>query len=144
VAIPLASGFASAPATLIDGNQMPIVEVREGDPELVALVRARPAGDSELDGGMVAVRTGRKGKRAEYRCAVCGYGIVVYGRPPGCPMCSEARWQHVEWRFSQPLDVAVPFCHPRPATSPVGAVLANGRGADSLPSTGSSRASLEK
>jgi hypothetical protein len=58
VAIPLASGFASAPATLIDGNQMPIVELREGDPEHVALVCARPAGDSELDGGLVAVQYG--------------------------------------------------------------------------------------
>jgi hypothetical protein len=51
------------------------------------------------------VAAGRKGKRTEYRCATCSYGIVVYERPPGCPMCSEARWKHVEWRpFSQLLD----------------------------------------
>jgi rubrerythrin len=70
---------------------MSIVELRESDPELVALVRQ--AGDSE-------VAAGRKGKRAEYCCAACGYGIVVYGRPPGCPMCSEGRWEHVGWRPS--------------------------------------------
>ena len=87
---------------------MLIVEPREGDPELVALVRE--AEDSEVEGGMVAVGGGRKGKRAEYRCTVCGYGIVVYGHAPSCPMCSEARWEHVEWRpFSQLLeDVALP------------------------------------
>jgi hypothetical protein len=75
---------------------MSIVELREGNPKLVALVRE--AEDSE-------VAAGGKGKRAEYYCAACGYGIVVYGQPPSCPMCSEARWEHVEWRpFSQLLD----------------------------------------
>jgi hypothetical protein len=77
---------------------MSIVELREGDPKLVALVRE--AEDSEIAAG-----GGRKGKRAEYYCAACGYGIIVYGQPPSCPMCSEARWEHVEWRpFSQLLD----------------------------------------
>ena len=75
---------------------MSIVELRESDPELVALVREDE--DSE-------VAAGRKGKRTEYRCVACGYGIVAYGRPPGCRMCSEARWEHVEWRpYSQLLD----------------------------------------
>jgi hypothetical protein len=80
-----------------------------GDPELVALVRE--AEDSEAKGGLVAAGGGRKGKRAEYRCAACGYGIVVYGRPSGCPMCSEARWEHVAWPpFSRLLDdLALPF-----------------------------------
>jgi hypothetical protein len=83
VAIPLTSESVGPPAALIDGDQMSIVELR--DPKLVALVRE--AEDSELAAG-----GGRKGKRAEYHCAACGYGIVVYGRPPSCPMCSEARW----------------------------------------------------
>jgi rubrerythrin len=91
VAIAPTSKSAAAPAALIESAQMSIVELRESDPELVALVRQ--AGDSE-------VAAGRKGKRAEYRCAACGYGIVVYGRPPGCPMCSEGRWEHVGWRPS--------------------------------------------
>ncbi len=103
MAIPLTSEFALPPAALIDGDQMLIVELPEDAPELVALVRE--AEDSELDGGMVAAGGGRKGKRAEYRCAACGYGIVVYGRPPGCPMCCEGRWEHVERRpFSRLLD----------------------------------------
>jgi hypothetical protein len=96
VAIAPTSESAAAPAALSDGEQISIVELRESDPKLVALVPE--AGDSE-------VAAGRKGERAEYRCAACGYGIVVYGRPPGCPMCSEGRWEHVEWRpSSRPLD----------------------------------------
>jgi len=101
VAIPPTSESAPAPAALIDGDQISIVELRESDPKLVALVRE--AEDSE-------VAAGRKGKRAEYSCAACGYGIVVYGRPPGCPMCSEGRWERVEWRPSTQLldDLADP------------------------------------
>jgi len=109
VAIPPTSESAPAPAALIDGDQMLIVELRKGDPALVALVRE--AEDSEVERGMVAAGGGRKGQRAEYHCAACGYGIVVYGRPPGCPMCSEGRWEHVEWRPFSPLldDLALPF-----------------------------------
>jgi hypothetical protein len=87
---------------------MLIVELRERAPELVALVRE--ADDSVVERGVVAAGGGRKGKRAEYRCAACGYGIVVYGQSPGCPMCGEARWEHVEWRPFSPLldDFALP------------------------------------
>jgi hypothetical protein len=81
---------------------MLIVEPREGDPELVAL--GGEAEDSEVEGGMVAAGPGRKGKRAECRCIVCGYGIVVYGHAPSCPMCRETRWEHVEWRPFSLLD----------------------------------------
>jgi hypothetical protein len=98
VAIPLTSESGRPPAALIDGDQMSIVELREADPRLVALVRE--AEDSEIAAG-----GGKKGKRADYYCAACGYGIVVYGQPPSCPMCSEARWEHVEWHpFAQLLD----------------------------------------
>ncbi len=97
MAIPLTSESARPPAALVDGDQMSIVELLERDPRLVALVRE--AEDAELAAG-----GGRKGKRAEYQCAACGYGIVVYGQPPSCPICNEARWEHVEWRpFSQLL-----------------------------------------
>jgi hypothetical protein len=109
MAIPLTSGSAPAGAAPIEGDQMLIAELREDDPELVAQVRE--AEDSEVERGMVAAGGARKGKRVEYRCAACGYGIVLYGRPPGCPMCSEARRKHVEWRpSSQRLDdLALPF-----------------------------------
>jgi hypothetical protein len=91
VAIPPTSESAAVSIALSDGDQMSIVELRESDRKLVALVRE--AEDAE-------VAAGRPGRRAEYYCAACGYGIVVYGRPPGCPMCGEARWEHVEWRPS--------------------------------------------
>jgi len=114
VAIPLTSESARPPAALIDSDHMSIVEVRESDSKLVALVR-------EVEGFEVAA--GRKGKRAEYYCAACGYSIVLYERPPGCPMCSEARWEHVEWRPSSQLldDLALPFgtrCQRRPLQAP--------------------------
>jgi hypothetical protein len=103
VAIPLTSEFAPALAALIDGDQTLIVELRQGDPEPVDWVRE--ADDSAVARATVSAGGGRKGKRAEYRCAACGYGIVVHEPPPSCPMCSEARWEHVEWRpFSQLLD----------------------------------------
>jgi hypothetical protein len=77
---------------------MSLVELRERDPKLVAPTR-------EAEHSEIAAGAGRKGKRAEYRCAFCGYGIVVHAQPPSCPMCGEARWEHVEWRpFSQSLD----------------------------------------
>jgi hypothetical protein len=95
VAISLTSESARPPAALIDGDQMSIVELLERDPRRVVLVR-------EVEDAEVAAGGGRRGKRAEYYCAACGYGIVVYGQPPSCPMCNEARWEHVEWRpFSQ-------------------------------------------
>jgi hypothetical protein len=109
VAIPLTSGLVPAAAALIDGDQMLIAELPEDDPELVAQVHE--VEDSQVERGMVAAGGARKGKRVEYRCAACGHGIVLCGRPPGCPMCSDGRWKHVEWRPSSQLldDLALPF-----------------------------------
>jgi hypothetical protein len=108
VAIPT-SASVPAPAALIDGDPMSIVELSEERPRGVALVRETE--DSEGERGMVAAGGGRKVKRTEYRCAACGYGIVVYERPPSCPMCRKPRWEHVQWRPSSPLldDLALPF-----------------------------------
>jgi hypothetical protein len=122
VAIPLISGSVPAAAALSNGEGTPIVELRAGDPVLVASVREA---DSEVEGGMVAVGVGRKGKRVEYRCADCGYGIVVSGQAPSCPMCSEARWEHVGWRpFIFGCSTTLP---PKPVTSPPRAFLGKGR-----------------
>jgi hypothetical protein len=122
--MPLTSEFVHAPAALIDGDQMLIVELRESDPELVALVRE--AEDSEVERGRAAAGRGRKGKRAEYYCAGCGYGIIVYGQPPSCPMCREPRWEHVEWRpFSQLLDF--PLAAPARSVGPSVSRLARAR-----------------
>ena len=30
--------------------------------------------------------------RSDWWCRVCGYGIVVAGRPPACPMCRSDDW----------------------------------------------------
>jgi hypothetical protein len=88
---------------------MSTVELAEGRPGGVALVRASE--DLEVERGMVAAGGGRTGKRTEYLCAACGYGIVVYERPPSCPMCRKPRWEHVEWQPSSALldDLALPF-----------------------------------
>ena len=96
MAIPLASELHTV--ALIDGDRILSVELREAE-------------DAAVEGGMVVAGGGRKGKRAEYRCAACGYGIVVYGHAPSCPMCRQARWEHVEWRpFSEVVDdVALAF-----------------------------------
>ena len=75
---------------------MSVVELAEGRPGRVALVRETE--DSDVKPGVVAAGGGRKGKRTEYRCATCGYGIVVYERPRSCPMCSKPRWEHVRPR----------------------------------------------
>jgi RNA polymerase primary sigma factor len=105
---------------------MLIVEPCEGDPKLAALVCE--ADDSEVKRGMAVAGGGRKGKRAEYRCAACGCGIVVYEQPPSCLMCSEARWEHVEWRpFSLLVDLALPVGTRSPAKSPPRAFLCNSR-----------------
>ena len=96
MAIPLAAESAPAPAALVDRDRMLIVELREAD-------------DAAAEGAMLAARGGRIGKRGEYRCAACGSSIVVYGQAPSCPICSERRWEHVEWRpFSQLLDFSLP------------------------------------
>jgi len=122
VAISLTSESARPPAALVDGDQMSIVELLERDPKLVALVRE--AEDAELAAG-----GGRKGKRAEYHCAGCGYGIVVYGHPPSCPICSEACWEHVEWRpFSQLPDNERELAAERDAVKSLIQALAAGEG----------------
>ena len=84
----------SVHAALIDGDQMLIVELREGDPELVALVRETE--HSAVEGGMLAAGGGRKGKRAEYRCAGCGEELrwagacIATPEPPYAPTSTRA------------------------------------------------------
>lgn len=49
-----------------------------------------------------------RGPAREFRCAACGYGIVVKGPPPRCPMCHESAWEHLPWRpFSGLLNEAL-------------------------------------
>jgi hypothetical protein len=37
--------------------------------------------------------SGAEAGRAELRCAGCGYGIVVSGSVPPCPMCRANDWE---------------------------------------------------
>jgi hypothetical protein len=30
--------------------------------------------------------------RSDYRCTVCGYGVVRSGPLPACPMCGSSSW----------------------------------------------------
>ena len=36
--------------------------------------------------------------KGEFRCASCGYGVIVSKILPRCPMCSERVWERVAWR----------------------------------------------
>jgi hypothetical protein len=38
--------------------------------------------------------SGAAAERAELRCAGCGYGIVVSGPVPLCPMCRTSDWEN--------------------------------------------------
>ncbi|HEX7084456.1 MAG TPA: hypothetical protein VF186_10115 [Gaiellaceae bacterium] len=29
----------------------------------------------------------------ELWCGACGYGVVVHGQPPACPMCRGSSWR---------------------------------------------------
>jgi rubrerythrin len=40
--------------------------------------------------------TGSRAK-GEFRCADCGYGIVVTAELPRCPMCSCESWEPAAW-----------------------------------------------
>jgi rubrerythrin len=43
------------------------------------------------------VETGTSAKGA-FRCSDCGYGVVVTGPLPPCPMCGGAAvWEHAPW-----------------------------------------------
>jgi rubrerythrin len=37
----------------------------------------------------------------DYRCTECGYGVVVFGAPPPCPMCRHTAWLRLEPRGSR-------------------------------------------
>jgi len=35
----------------------------------------------------------RTTEKQELSCGRCGYGIVVAGEPPACPMCRSSAWE---------------------------------------------------
>ena len=57
------------------GRSVPAVEARLDEPDFVELAIA----GAEASG--------------DFRCADCGYGAVVHGVVPVCPMCSGSVWE---------------------------------------------------
>jgi len=37
--------------------------------------------------------------RVDLRCVNCGYGIVVAGEPPTCPLCRSHEWEPISTAF---------------------------------------------
>jgi rubrerythrin len=35
--------------------------------------------------------------KGEFRCADCGYGVVVTSALPQCPMCTCDSWEQADW-----------------------------------------------
>jgi rubrerythrin len=52
----------------------------------------------ELDGDYVAFLETGESAKGSFRCADCGYGVVVTGALPPCPMCGAAAvWESAPW-----------------------------------------------
>jgi hypothetical protein len=56
----------------------------------------RPCSAVGLEGKSVTVASPRVS--GEFRCATCGYGIIVNGAPPTCPMCRTTSWNPTRYR----------------------------------------------
>ena len=35
--------------------------------------------------------------KGQYRCADCGYGVMVHDELPTCPMCTGTSWERSAW-----------------------------------------------
>jgi rubrerythrin len=66
---------------------------------LTDAVRSVVAAPSEL-GDWVDFLEAGSDARGEFRCADCGYGVVVQNVLPSCPMCRGAVWERRESRFA--------------------------------------------
>jgi rubredoxin len=49
------------------------------------------------DDGFVPFLVEGEDAKGEYRCAECGYGAVVAGPLPACPMCRGTAWEETPW-----------------------------------------------
>jgi rubrerythrin len=49
------------------------------------------------DPGYVDLTAAGAAAVGEFRCAECGYGAIVRGRLPTCPMCGGTSWEHSSW-----------------------------------------------
>ncbi len=53
--------------------------------------------EADLAGTVPRARAGGRAK-GEFRCSECGYGVVVSGSLPICPMCRGETWEQAAWR----------------------------------------------
>ena len=61
-----------------------------------------PAGSTPAAGVPVLVAAGRQAE-GEFRCAECGYGVIVRTELPQCPMCRGRVWEgHPDNPFAPP------------------------------------------
>ena len=56
--------------------------------------------------GFVDFRAAGDAVKGEYHCSECGYGVVVLGVLPECPMCRASAWEPAPW---------MPLGHSQPA-----------------------------
>jgi hypothetical protein len=100
----------SEAATPSDSGETAVVAARPGIPQEVdsmdtLLERVATGFPGEVDGDYVDFYVGGTVAKGEFRCADCGYGVVVSRELPRCPMCSEQVWERVDWRpFSHLVD----------------------------------------
>jgi hypothetical protein len=59
--------------------------------------RGRPCSASGLEGKSVTVSS-PPATSSEFRCARCGYGIIVSGALPTCPMCRTTSWKPARYQ----------------------------------------------
>jgi rubrerythrin len=53
---------------------------------------AKAGVDEPVAGERLSVQAGTPA-RGEYRCASCGYGVIVQTTLPRCPMCGAESWR---------------------------------------------------
>jgi rubrerythrin len=57
----------------------------------------RVADEALEDPGYVELTAAGDAAVGEFRCAECGYGAIVHGRLPVCPMCGGKSWEPSPW-----------------------------------------------
>jgi len=62
----------------------------------VAIDPAMELGTTVEDPGLVEFAAAGSDASGEFRCADCGYGVVVQRVLPPCPMCHGAAWERRE------------------------------------------------
>ena len=55
------------------------------------------AAEESFDGEYVAFWPAGAPGKGEFSCVACGYGAVVRGELPSCPMCGEQLWERAAW-----------------------------------------------